>query len=101
MKTYSELIEFVKDRITLLATLNVFQPLNLVELKNALEEQMKGRDIEAILASLMTSGYVIKQQDEYVVSQKGLKSVRPSLLKRQRDIKRMLYLASKTRGGKG
>jgi hypothetical protein len=101
MKNYNELIETTKDRITLLATLNVFQPINLGELKNALTEQMKGKDIELILSSLMKSGYVIREQDEYIVSQKGLQSVRSSSLKRDRDIKRMLHLASKTRGGKG
>ncbi len=89
----------VQDKFTLLTTLNVFQPCTLDEIRSGLSKQMKGKNIESILTSLMDSGYVIKTRNNYVVSQSGLHALSTSPLSKRRDIQRMLYLASRSKRG--
>jgi len=92
-------METTQDRLTLLATLNVFQPLTLDEMNNSLSKQMKGKTIEDILKALVDTGYVIKTRNNYIVSQKGLHLLGASTLKKRRDTERLLYLSRKSKRG--
>lgn len=99
MQSPGSLIETTRDRLTLLVTLNVFQPVTLGEISTSLSKQMKGKNIEDILTALVDSGYVIKTQNNYIVSQKGLHLLGASPLKKRRDIERLLHLSSRSRRG--
>ena len=93
------MVEKVRDRLTLLITLNVFQPLTFDEIKSGLSKQIKGADVEQTLASLIDSGYIIKIGNGYIVSQRGLNVLTESSLKKRRDIQRMLYLSGRSKRG--
>lgn len=89
-----------RDKLLLLTILNVFQGMvTLEELENTLTNQAKVENLKGVLNSLVHDGLARKvSQDQYVLSQKGLKIFRP-LLRKRRDVQRMLYLSNKCKKG--
>jgi hypothetical protein len=93
-------IKRVRDRIALLSTLNVLQPMTAEEIVSGLSQHLSIDNAGDVLHSLMDDGLVRKNsEDKYVVSQRWLKTSGISSLRKARDKQRLLYLANRSRRG--
>lgn len=86
------------DRLALLSTLNVFQPMSLSEIESGLRRILKGHNSKDVLDYLVSRRLVLEvSEDQYVVSPRGLKAFGP-LLRKTRDLRRLLYLTNLSKG---
>ena len=101
MESRKQATATLTDKFVLLSTLNVLQPMTIDEIHAELSKYLKG-GVEDVLNSLIESRHVTKvSQDQYVLSLKGIRAAGKSSLKKKRDIRRMLYLANRSKRGRG
>lgn len=102
---YSE--NHLKNRVLVLASINVLQPVTKRNLVKSLEEINNEEtsniveDIEVILDELNDAGFIKKERGWYRTTYKGISLFTSKKAKQIRDTQRIFYLleTSKQRGG--
>lgn len=91
----------ISNTLVLLGVINVMQPVTLKEISFSLAAKIKSKDVREIVNSLVKNGYIRKiSDDQYISSQRGIRAIARSPLKKGRDIQRMLFLTNMARRGK-
>lgn len=93
--------KIIREKLLLLSTLNVLEPLTLKEIESELSDRISKNRIKDIVDLLVKGNYIRRNSnDEYIVSYRGIQAFTRSPLKRERDIQRMLFLSKSVRRGK-
>lgn len=94
-------VKTIKEKVLLLSTLNVLEPLTLKEIESELSDRISKNRIKDIVDSLVKDNYTRRNSNgEYILSYRGIHAFTRSPLKRERDIQRMLFLSKSVRRGK-
>lgn len=94
-------VKAIRERLLLLSTLNVLEPLTLEEIESQLSDRISKNRIKDIVESLARDNYIrTNSNNEYVLSYRGIRAFARSPMKRERDIQRMLFLSKSVRRGK-
>ena len=94
-------VKTTKEKLLLLSTLNVLDPLTLKEIESELSDRISKNRIKDIVELLVKDNYIRRNSnDEFNVTYRGIHAFTRSPLKRERDIQRMLFLHKSTRRGK-
>lgn len=94
-------VKTIRNRLLILSTLSVLEPLTLKEIEVELSDRINKKQIEDIIESLVKEEYIRRNSsNEYNLSYRGIRAFARSPLKRERDIQRMLFLSKSVRGGK-
>lgn len=94
-------VKTVRERLLLLSTLNVLEPLTLEGLEIELSDRISKNRIKDIVELLVKENYIRRNSNhEYILSYRGIRAFTRSPLKRERDIQRMLFLNKPVRRGK-
>ena len=95
-----ELIKTTHDKITLLSTLNVLQPMKRDDIVTGLAETLHIEKVGELFDSLLHDALIIETSDgQYVVSQRWLKTANAAPLRKARDQQRLYQLFDRSKKG--
>lgn len=93
-------VTIAHNTMTVLSTLNVLQPMTLLEIESELSKYLRRQTAEDVIASLVEKGLIRKlPKDTYIVSQRWLKMSGAASLRKARDKQRLIYLYTRSKRG--
>lgn len=94
-------LQYLRDKLITLVAVNIFQPAEKALLSRQLDSIIDTGRLDYILNELLNEKRVVIEQNNFRVTNRGMKSMIPDKGRILRDIQRMEYLVnlSKKRGG--
>ena len=90
----------VRDKLLALATINAMQPISISELRDSLSNQLPGQKLERVLNVLKKERLLVSLRGgKLLVSKKGRDTFGSKSLGKARDINRMFFLLTQSKGG--